>query len=64
MSLYSRLSSRLSEQRIATVGFLIDKDEEEALKRLATHLLSLTDQAVDQAHRMGELMEVDCNAKD
>ena len=42
----------------------IDKDEEVALKRLAAHLLSLTQQAVDQAKSVGELMEVDCNAKD
>lgn len=41
----------------------IDKDEEEALKKLAAHLLSLTAQALDQAQRAGELMEVDCNAE-
>ena len=42
----------------------IDKDEEVALKRLAAHLLSLSQQAVDEAKSVGELMEVDCNAKD
>jgi hypothetical protein len=42
----------------------IDKDEEEALKKLAAHLLSLTTQALGKAQRDGELMEVDCNAKD
>jgi hypothetical protein len=40
----------------------IDKDEEEALKRLAMHLLSLTMQDLDKATIAGELMEVDCNA--
>ena len=33
----------------------IDKDEEEALKKLAAHLLSLTQQAISQAERAGEL---------
>ncbi|ROZ66234.1 type II toxin-antitoxin system RelE/ParE family toxin [Ramlibacter sp. WS9] len=42
----------------------IDKDEEEALKKLAAHLLSLTPQAIGQAQRAGELMEVDCDAQD
>lgn len=42
----------------------IDKDEEEALKKLAVHLLSLTAQAIGKAQRAGELMEVDCNAQD
>jgi hypothetical protein len=42
----------------------IDKDEEAALKKLATHLLSLTKQAVDKAEREGELIEVDCDAED
>ena len=41
----------------------IDKDEEEALKKLAAHLLSLTTQELDKAQRSGELMEVDCNAE-
>lgn len=41
----------------------IDKDEEEALKKLATHLLSLA-QALGKAQRAGELIEVDCNAQD
>lgn len=42
----------------------IDQDEEEALKKLAAHLLSLTPQAVSQAKTAGELMEVDCDAQD
>ena len=42
----------------------IDKDEEAALKKLATYLLSLTKQAVDEAQREGELIEVDCDAED
>ncbi len=41
----------------------IDKDEEEALKKLAAHLLSLTAQAFDNAQRAGELMEMDCDAE-
>jgi len=41
----------------------IDKDEEEALKKLASHLLSLTTQALGKAQRDGELMEVDCDAQ-
>ena len=42
----------------------IDKDEGEALKKLAAHLLSLTAQAVGKAQRAGELLEVDCDAQD
>ena len=41
----------------------IDKDEEDALKHLAAHLLALTAQALDQAERAGELMEVHGDAK-
>ena len=37
----------------------IDKDEEEALKKLASHLLSLTAHAVTKAKQAGELIEVD-----
>ncbi len=42
----------------------IDKDEAEALKKLAAHLLSLTPQAIGKAQRAGELLEVDCDAQD
>lgn len=42
----------------------IDKDEEDALKKLADHLLSLTAPALAIAQRAGELTEVDCDAKD
>ncbi len=42
----------------------IDKGEEEALKKLAAHLLSLTAQALDTAQRAGELMEMDCDAEE
>ena len=42
----------------------IDKDEAEALKKLATHLLSLSAQAVARAKQAGELIEVDCDAND
>ncbi|MDP3596945.1 MAG: type II toxin-antitoxin system RelE/ParE family toxin, partial [Nitrospirota bacterium] len=41
----------------------IDKDEEAALKKLAAHLLALTVSALGQAQDAGELMEVDCDAK-
>ena len=42
----------------------IDKDETEALKKLAAHLLSLTAQAMVKAQSAGELTEVDCDAND
>ena len=42
----------------------IDKDETEALKKLAAHLLSLTAQAVVKAQSAGELIKVDCDAND
>jgi len=42
----------------------INKDETEALKKLAAHLLALTPQALGKAKRAGELIEVDCDAKD
>lgn len=42
----------------------IDKDEAQALKKLATYLLSLTAQAVTEATQAGELIEVDCDAQD
>lgn len=41
----------------------IDKDEGEALKALAAHLLSLTATGLGTAQSTGELMEVDCDAK-
>ena len=42
----------------------IDKDEEDALKRLAVYLLSLTLPALAKAQGAGELMEVHCDAED
>jgi hypothetical protein len=42
----------------------IDKDESEALKKLAAHLLSLAPLALGKAQSAGELIEVDCDAKD
>ena len=42
----------------------IDKDEEKALKAVAAHLLSLTTQAISKAQRAGEVIEVNCDAKD
>ena len=43
----------------------IDKDEEEeSLKKLGSHLLSLSPPALTTAERAGELMEVDCDAQD
>ena len=41
----------------------IDKDEEEALKKLASYLLSLTPQAIEKVKRDEELMEVNCDAE-
>ncbi len=41
----------------------IDKDEEEALKKLAAHLLSLPAQSLVKAQHAGELMEVNCDAQ-
>lgn len=40
----------------------VDKDEQDALKKLAAHLLSMTAQAVVQAKNEGELIEVNCDA--
>jgi len=42
----------------------IDKDEAQALKGLAAHLLSLSAHELGQAQRAGELIGVDCNAQD
>jgi hypothetical protein len=42
----------------------IDKGEEEALKRLATELLSLTPEALEIAKQKNELIEVDCDAEE
>lgn len=42
----------------------IAKDEEEALKKLAVHFLSLTEYALGKVARAGELVEVNCNAKE
>lgn len=42
----------------------IAKGEEEALKKLAAHLLSLSAQGLAKAQRAGALMEVDCDAQD
>jgi hypothetical protein len=42
----------------------IDKNEEEALKKLAIELLSLTAGALEIAKQDDELIEVDCNAEE
>lgn len=42
----------------------IDKDEEEAMKKLASYLLSLSPLGFDAAQRAKELMEVNCDAQD
>jgi hypothetical protein len=42
----------------------IDKEEAEALKKLAAHLLSLTPLALVKAESADELIEVNCDAKD
>jgi len=39
----------------------IDKDEELALKKLAEHLLTLTQQALEKAQNANELIEINCN---
>jgi hypothetical protein len=41
----------------------IDEDELVALKTLAAHMLSLSEESLGKARRAGELMEVDCDAK-
>lgn len=41
----------------------IDQDEEQALKKLAAHLLSLTAPAMDKAEHAGELVKVNCDAE-
>ncbi len=41
----------------------IDKDEQEALKKLAWQLLNLTPKALGTAVRAGELIEVNCDEK-
>jgi hypothetical protein len=42
----------------------IDKNEAEALKKLATELLSFTSEALETAKDDNELMEIDCDAKE
>jgi hypothetical protein len=42
----------------------IDKGEEEALKRLAAELLSLTPEALEIAKQENELIEVNCDAEE
>jgi hypothetical protein len=42
----------------------IDKDEREALKKLAEQLLGLTPTALKTAIKAGELIEVNCDEKD
>jgi hypothetical protein len=42
----------------------IDKDEEKALKNLATFYLSLRSEDLEKAKRANELMEVDCDAEE
>ena len=42
----------------------IDKDEEEALKKLASELLSLTPEDLEKETLENKLIEVDCNAEE
>jgi hypothetical protein len=42
----------------------IDKEEEEALKRLASELLSLTPEALEKDTLENKLIEVNCNAEE
>ena len=53
----------LESRHTTPVVHRIDKDETAALKRLATHLLALTPQALKAALLAGELMEINCNAQ-
>ena len=58
------LATNLGDRWIFVYGFPknarsnIDKDEKEALKKLASHLLSLTQSDIEQAVSAGELFEV------
>lgn len=40
----------------------IDKDEEDALKRLAAYFLEMSDKALETAQHAGEVIGVNCNA--
>ena len=40
----------------------IDKDEEDALKRLAAYFLEMSDKALETAQHAGEVIGVHCNA--
>lgn len=51
-------------QRTSNQRSNIDKDEEEALKKLAVHFLSLTEYALGKAEQSDELVEVNCDAED
>jgi hypothetical protein len=42
----------------------IDRDEEEALKKLAEQLLSLTSELLETAQQNEELLEVNCDAEE
>ncbi len=41
----------------------IDQNEEEALKKLASHLLLMNEQSLNKARETGELVEEDCDDK-
>lgn len=64
------VASNLGNRWVFVYGFPknersnIDRNEEEALKKLAAHLLSLTAQAVEKSRQAGELVEVNCDAQD
>ena len=64
------LATNLGDRWIFVYGFPknersnIDKDEKEALKRLASHLLSLNPSEIEQAQHAKELVEVHCGSKD
>jgi hypothetical protein len=58
------LKKRIARPGQGKSGSNIDKDEEEALKRLATHLLSLMPQDLEKAKLADELVEVRCDAED
>lgn len=60
------LATNLGDRWFFVYGFSknersnIDKDEEKALKRLSSHLLSLNLSEINQAQRSQELVEVHC----
>lgn len=63
------VATRKNERWVYVFGFAknersnIDQDEEEALRKLAVHVLSLTAEGLLKARLAGELIEVNCHAQ-